>query len=131
MRCGPMRPWRRISISCSRSFRCWPAWANCRPAQAWRSCRNQPAACMPTSKPTYRWPASSTRPPKRSLEKQIAEKKKHLQGIEAKLKNASFVDKAPPEVVQQQRDMVAELQSQIKVMEENLRELGTVDSAAQ
>jgi valyl-tRNA synthetase len=57
------------------------------------------------------------------LDKQIAEKKKHLAGIQAKLKNASFVDKAPKEVVQQQRDMEADFQVQIKVMEENLREL--------
>ena len=58
------------------------------------------------------------------LEKQIAEKRKHLQATEAKLQNASFVDKAPKEVVQQQRDLVTELQGQIKVMEENLSELG-------
>jgi valyl-tRNA synthetase len=57
------------------------------------------------------------------LEKQLMEKRKHLQAAEAKLKNASFVDKAPAEVVQQQRDLVADLQSQIKVMEENLGEL--------
>ncbi len=57
------------------------------------------------------------------LEKQLAEKTKHLQGISAKLKNANFVDKAPKEVVQQQRDQVTEFQGQIKVMEEDLREL--------
>ena len=56
-------------------------------------------------------------------QKQLADVKKHLQGAEAKLGNANFVDKAPPEVVQQQRDLVADLQRQIKVMEENLREL--------
>jgi valyl-tRNA synthetase len=57
------------------------------------------------------------------LDKQLAEKRKHLQGIEAKLKNASFVDKAPKEVVQQQHELGTELQGQIGVMEENLREL--------
>ncbi len=57
------------------------------------------------------------------LEKQLAEKKKHLQGSQAKLQNASFVEKAPPEVVQQQRDLVSDLQNQIAVMEGNLREL--------
>ena len=57
------------------------------------------------------------------LEKQLAEKRKHLQGTEAKLNNASFVDKAPKEVVQQQHDLVTELQGQIKVMEANLGEL--------
>ena len=58
------------------------------------------------------------------LEKQIAEKRKFMQGIEAKLQNASFVAKAPPEVVQQQRDQAAELGKQIEAMEENLRGLG-------
>lgn len=57
------------------------------------------------------------------LDKQIAEKRKHLQGIVAKLSNSSFVDKAPAEVVQQQRGMVTDLEGQIKVMEETLREL--------
>jgi len=57
------------------------------------------------------------------LEKQLAEKRKHLLATQAKLQNASFVDKAPPEIVQQQRDLVVDLQNQIGVLEENLREL--------
>jgi valyl-tRNA synthetase len=57
------------------------------------------------------------------LEKQLAEKRKHLQGALAKLQNESFISKAPPEVVQQQRDFVADLENQIRLLEENLREL--------
>ncbi|HEV3237491.1 MAG TPA: valine--tRNA ligase [Gemmataceae bacterium] len=57
------------------------------------------------------------------LEKQLAEIQKHLTGIQSKLSNASFVTKAPPEVVQQQREMVAELLKQIRLIEENLAEL--------
>ena len=57
------------------------------------------------------------------LERQIAEKQKHLHGTRLKLSNESFVSKAPAEVVQQQRDAVAELEKQIAVMEENLNEL--------
>jgi valyl-tRNA synthetase len=57
------------------------------------------------------------------LEKQLAEKRKHLQSTQAKLDNPNFRDRAPAEVVQQQRDQVAELQSQIQALEENLREL--------
>jgi valyl-tRNA synthetase len=57
------------------------------------------------------------------LEKQLAEKKQHLRGVQAKLDNPNFVGKAPPEVVQQQRDLVAELQNQIEALEANLREL--------
>ena len=57
------------------------------------------------------------------LEKQIAEKKKHLQAAQAKLDNPNFRDKAPGEVVAQQRAQVEELQKQIEAMETNLREL--------
>jgi valyl-tRNA synthetase len=57
------------------------------------------------------------------LEKQLADKTKHLQGSCAKLENANFVDKAPAEVVQAQRDLVADLQIQLKVIEQHLKEL--------
>src|SRR5207244_1843912 len=57
------------------------------------------------------------------LEKQLAEKKRLLQGAEAKLNNSSFVDKAPADVVQQQKDLVTNLKELIKVIEMNLREL--------
>ena len=58
------------------------------------------------------------------LEKQLAEKRKFLQGIEAKLANASFVSSAPAEVVQQQRDKAAEAKKQIEIIEANIQELG-------
>src|SRR5262245_42836996 len=48
------------------------------------------------------------------LEKQLAEKRKHLQATQAKLANKSFVERAPAEVVEQQREMVADLQKQIQ-----------------
>jgi len=57
------------------------------------------------------------------LEKQLAEKRKHLQTTQGKLSNENFVKNAPPEVVQQQQDLVAELQNQITMIEENLRGL--------
>ncbi len=57
------------------------------------------------------------------LEKQLAEKGKHLQAARAKLANANFVERAPADIVQQQRDLVADLQTQIKAIEENLNEL--------
>jgi valyl-tRNA synthetase len=57
------------------------------------------------------------------LEKQLVEKRKHLQNAQAKLNNASFTDRAPKEIVQQQRELVADLQNQIKIMEDNLCEL--------
>jgi len=58
------------------------------------------------------------------LHKQLAEKRKHLQAARAKLANANFVERAPADVVQQQRDLVSDLQAQIQTIEENLRELG-------
>jgi valyl-tRNA synthetase len=57
------------------------------------------------------------------LEKQRAELHKRLQSALAKLDNPNFRDKAPAEVVQQQRDLVADLEAQIKTIEENLRDL--------
>ena len=57
------------------------------------------------------------------LKKMQAEKLKHLQAARAKLSNAKFVENAPAEVVQQQRELVADLQNQIQVIEQTLREL--------
>ena len=57
------------------------------------------------------------------LEKQLAEKRKHLHGIEAKLGNDSFVSKAPAEVVEQQRNSARDTQNQIEAIQSNLAEL--------
>jgi valyl-tRNA synthetase len=56
-------------------------------------------------------------------EKLLAEKRKHLAATQAKLANAGFVGRAPAEVVQQQRDLVAELAQQIQTIEADLKEL--------
>jgi valyl-tRNA synthetase len=56
-------------------------------------------------------------------EKQLAEKKTFLAATQAKLSNAGFVERAPAEVVQQQRELVAELEQQIGAIETNLKEL--------
>jgi valyl-tRNA synthetase len=61
----------------------------------------------------------------KKTEKEIADKRKQLSGIQAKLSNASFVERAPAEVVQQQRETAAELENQIRTLEANLRELRT------
>jgi valyl-tRNA synthetase len=57
------------------------------------------------------------------LEKQLAEKRKHLQAAKAKLANAAFASKAPADVVQQQHGLVADLENQIQVLENNERDL--------
>jgi valyl-tRNA synthetase len=57
------------------------------------------------------------------MERQLAEKEKYLQSAEAKLSNDKFVDNAPPEVVQQQREQVADLRKQIEALRANLAQL--------
>jgi valyl-tRNA synthetase len=57
------------------------------------------------------------------LEKQLAEKSKLAESKEAKLSNESFTSRAPAEVVQQERDAVAELRKQIAALHENIRDL--------
>ena len=57
------------------------------------------------------------------LEKQIADVRKQLGGMTAKLGNAAYMEKAPPEVVADTRAKVAELEGQVRAMEDNLREL--------
>ncbi|MCS7044794.1 MAG: class I tRNA ligase family protein, partial [Gemmataceae bacterium] len=59
------------------------------------------------------------------LEKKIAEKRKQLQGARAKLDNPNFRDKAPTEIVQQQREQTAELEKQLQALEANRRELAS------
>ncbi len=57
------------------------------------------------------------------LEKQIEQMRKTHDSTNAKLANESFTSKAPPEVVQQQRDLVSDLAQQMKVLQANLAEL--------
>jgi valyl-tRNA synthetase len=57
------------------------------------------------------------------LEKHIADKEKSRDGVKAKLANEKFVSGAPPEVVQQQRDLLADIEKQIATLEENLQDL--------
>ncbi len=58
------------------------------------------------------------------LEKQLADKRKQLQAAQTKLANPSFVERAPADVVQQQREAVADLEKQIATLENNIKELG-------
>jgi len=56
-------------------------------------------------------------------EKQLADKRKFRDGIAAKLNNANFVQNAPADVVQQQREALAEAEAQIAALERALAEL--------
>ena len=51
------------------------------------------------------------------------EKSKLVLSKEQKLANEGFVARAPAEVVEQEREAVAELRKQIAALEENLRDL--------
>ena len=57
------------------------------------------------------------------LEKQIADITKQLAAMTAKLGNEKYVANAPPEVVAETRDKVAELEKQAAVLTGNLAEL--------
>ncbi len=57
------------------------------------------------------------------LTKQKAEKEAALRGAQSKLANSNFVARARPEVVQQVRDQVTDLEAQLKVIDQTLREL--------
>ncbi len=58
------------------------------------------------------------------LEKQKTLIEKGLKGIEAKLSNENFVKRAKPEVVEQSRTKLTELQEQLATVERHLAELG-------
>jgi len=60
---------------------------------------------------------------RKRLEKERDNLTKQIGGIDAKLANKSFVDRAPAEVVQQQRDKLAELRGQIASVEAALTKL--------
>jgi valyl-tRNA synthetase len=57
------------------------------------------------------------------MAKQLADLEKYLKSAEAKLANKNFVDNAPVEIVQQQRDQIADLKKQIEAIRKNLDQL--------
>jgi valyl-tRNA synthetase len=60
---------------------------------------------------------------RKRLEKDRENVTKQIASIDGKLANKAFVDKAPPEVVQQQRDKLAELRGQLASIEAALARL--------
>jgi valyl-tRNA synthetase len=57
------------------------------------------------------------------LDKLLVEKRKHLQSARAKLDNPLFRDKAPAEIVEQQRTLVGDLETQLEALAANRRDL--------
>jgi valyl-tRNA synthetase len=60
---------------------------------------------------------------RKRLEKELENLNKQIGSIDSKLGNKNFVDKAPAEVVQQQRDKLAELRVQVASVEAALAKL--------
>jgi len=58
------------------------------------------------------------------MKKQRVEKEKQLQGVRAKLGNASFLDRAPADVVEQQKQLATDLGNQLQAIDDNLEHLG-------
>ena len=61
---------------------------------------------------------------RKRLEKDRENISKQIKSIDGKLSNKGFVDKAPPEVVQQQRDKLGELREQMVSVEAAMKKLG-------
>jgi valyl-tRNA synthetase len=57
------------------------------------------------------------------LDKQLTEKRKHLDNTQKKLANKDFTDKAPANIVEQHRELVKDLAAQIHALETNLQDL--------
>jgi valyl-tRNA synthetase len=57
------------------------------------------------------------------LEKQIADLKKQSAALSGKLSNESFVKNAPPEVVAESREKIAEMTKQVETLEGNLKDM--------
>jgi valyl-tRNA synthetase len=60
---------------------------------------------------------------RKRLEKDRENTTKQIKGIDSKLANKAFVEKAPPEVVEQQRAKLAELNNQLASIEAALAKL--------
>jgi valyl-tRNA synthetase len=60
---------------------------------------------------------------RKRLEKECENLTKQIASIDGKLSNKGFVDKAPAEVVQQQREKLTELRGQLTSVEAALKKL--------
>ncbi|MCK5450463.1 MAG: valine--tRNA ligase [Candidatus Omnitrophica bacterium] len=61
---------------------------------------------------------------KTRVDKKIEGLKKHLDGIDRKLKNEGFLKKAPEEVVAKEKEKIKRFEDQLRTLEDNLNTLG-------
>jgi valyl-tRNA synthetase len=61
---------------------------------------------------------------RRRLEKEVAKFDKLVRGMEGKLGNPAFLDKAPPEVVAREREKEREYRASLAQLRESLARLG-------
>ena len=59
----------------------------------------------------------------KKLKDEHADLKKYLNGIEAKLKEKAFMEKAPPKVVQMEKKRMEETKGKLKKIEERMKAL--------
>ncbi|MGF1574794.1 MAG: valine--tRNA ligase [Cyanophyceae cyanobacterium] len=57
------------------------------------------------------------------LQKDMAKLDKEAQGIRGRLQNPKFTDKAPPEIIQTNRDQLAELEAQIQLLQQRVSKI--------
>lgn len=61
---------------------------------------------------------------RKRIGERVAKERAYLEGIEKKLANAKFVERAPAEVVQREQERAAEARASLEALEKNLAELG-------
>ena len=60
------------------------------------------------------------------LDKEIQKIRKEMPRIEGKLNNANFIDRAPKQVVDKEKDKLTDLHSSLKNLEEQLEKIRTL-----
>ena len=96
------------------------------PRRPSRSPRRRPRAprrsCSARRRRHCRWPASSTwTPSARGSTREIDKSRAEIRKIDAKLANESFVAKAPPEVVEENRERKADFEATVKKLQAALK----------
>ena len=63
------------------------------------------------------------------LEREAAKLKKDIKFISGKLSNPKFVDKAPPEIVQKERDKLSVIEGKLAKLQENINRIASLQTS--